>query len=134
MGNPFKCDQEVLSLHTMNPPKRSDIFSPDWGMLGRSIDAFRFFFQRQPLFQRYVSVAILLEYFFLVSSLSSFSTRVHTVAITQDQTKPATLRMLVRGLTNCTNVTNIELSWATNFYCINRTSPVVYDNRTQSRL
>ena len=27
----------------MTPPKRFDIFPPDWGMLRRSIDAFRFF-------------------------------------------------------------------------------------------
>ena len=35
---------EVLYLQPMIPPKRFDIFPPDWGMLRRSIDAFRFFF------------------------------------------------------------------------------------------
>ena len=34
-GNPFKCHKEVLSLQPMIPPKRFDIFSPDWGMLRR---------------------------------------------------------------------------------------------------
>ena len=35
-GNPFKCHEEVLYLQSMIPPKRFDIFSPDWGMLRRS--------------------------------------------------------------------------------------------------
>ena len=36
-GNPFKCDEEVLYLQSMIPPKRFDIISPpDWGMLRRS--------------------------------------------------------------------------------------------------
>ena len=36
-GNPFKCYEEFfLSLQPMISPKRSDIFSPDWGMLRRS--------------------------------------------------------------------------------------------------
>ena len=35
-GNPFKCHEEVLSLQPMIPPKRFDIFPPDWGILGRS--------------------------------------------------------------------------------------------------
>ena len=35
-GNPFKCHEEVLYLQPMIPPKRFDIFSPDWGMLRRS--------------------------------------------------------------------------------------------------
>ena len=35
-GNPFKCHEEVLSLQPMIPPKRFDIFPPDWGMLRRS--------------------------------------------------------------------------------------------------
>ena len=35
-GNPFKCHDEVLSLQPMTPPKRFDIFPPDWGMLRRS--------------------------------------------------------------------------------------------------
>ena len=34
-GNPFKC-HEVLCLQPMIPPKRFDIFPPDWGMLRRS--------------------------------------------------------------------------------------------------
>ena len=32
-GNPFKCHQEVLSLQPVIPPKRFDIFPPDWGMI-----------------------------------------------------------------------------------------------------
>ena len=32
-GNPFKCHEEVLYLQPMIPPKRFDIFPPDWGML-----------------------------------------------------------------------------------------------------
>ena len=35
-GNPFKCHEEVLYLQPLIPPKRFDIFSPDWGMLRRS--------------------------------------------------------------------------------------------------
>ena len=46
-GNPFKCHEKVLHLQPMVPPKRFDIFSPDWGMLRRSIDAFRFFFENK---------------------------------------------------------------------------------------
>ena len=34
--NPFKCHEEVLSLQPIIPPKRFDIFFPDWGMLKRS--------------------------------------------------------------------------------------------------
>ena len=34
--NPFKCHEEVLYLQPMIPPKRFDIFPPDWGMLRRS--------------------------------------------------------------------------------------------------
>ena len=30
-GNSIKCHEEVLSLQPMIPPKRFDIFSPDWG-------------------------------------------------------------------------------------------------------
>ena len=47
--NPFKCHEEFfLYLQpTMIPPKNAfDIFPPDWGMLRRSIDVFRFFFKR----------------------------------------------------------------------------------------
>ena len=29
-GNPFKCPEEVLSLQSMIPPKRFDIFPPVW--------------------------------------------------------------------------------------------------------
>ena len=50
-GNPFKCREEVLYLPPMIPPKRFEIFSPDWGMLRRSrcvqaegLDEFIFFF------------------------------------------------------------------------------------------
>ena len=35
-GNLFKCHEEVWSLQPMIPPKRFDIFPPDWGMLRRS--------------------------------------------------------------------------------------------------
>ena len=34
--NPFKCHEEVLNLQPMIPPKRFDIFPPDWEMLRRS--------------------------------------------------------------------------------------------------
>ena len=37
LGNPFKCHEEFfLSLQPMIPPKRSDIFPFDWGVLRRS--------------------------------------------------------------------------------------------------
>ena len=32
----LKCHDEVLYLQPMIPPKRFDIFPPDWGMLRRS--------------------------------------------------------------------------------------------------
>ena len=35
-GNLFKCHEEVLSLQPVIPPKRFDIFPPDWGMPRRS--------------------------------------------------------------------------------------------------
>ena len=35
-GNPFSCHEDVLSLQSMIPPKRFDIFPPDRGMLRRS--------------------------------------------------------------------------------------------------
>ena len=35
-GNLFKCHEEVLYLQPLIPPKRFDIFPPDWGMLRRS--------------------------------------------------------------------------------------------------
>ena len=44
-GNPFKCPEHVLSSQPMILPKRFDIFPPDWGMLRRGLDAFRFFFE-----------------------------------------------------------------------------------------
>ena len=31
--SPFICQADVLSLQSMIPPKRFDIFPPDWGML-----------------------------------------------------------------------------------------------------
>ena len=34
--NPFKCHEEALYLQPMIPPKRFDIFPPDWGILRRS--------------------------------------------------------------------------------------------------
>ena len=36
LGNPFKCHEEVLYLQPIIPPKRFDIFPPDWEMLRRS--------------------------------------------------------------------------------------------------
>ena len=33
--NPIKYHEEVLYLQPMIPPKRFDIFPPDWGMLRR---------------------------------------------------------------------------------------------------
>ena len=35
-GNPFEYHEEVLSLQPMIPPKRFNIFPPDWEMLKRS--------------------------------------------------------------------------------------------------
>ena len=35
-GNPFKSREEVLYLQAMIPPKRFDIYPPDWGMLRMS--------------------------------------------------------------------------------------------------
>ena len=35
-GNPFKCHEEVLYFQLLIPPKRFDIFPPDWGTLRRS--------------------------------------------------------------------------------------------------
>ena len=35
-GNPFECHEEGLYLQPMIPPKRFDIFPPDWWMLSRS--------------------------------------------------------------------------------------------------
>ena len=35
-GNSFKCHEEVSYLQPLIPPKRFDIFPPDWGMLRRS--------------------------------------------------------------------------------------------------
>ena len=32
---PLKCHEEVLSLQPMIPPKRFDIFPPDWGVMLR---------------------------------------------------------------------------------------------------
>ena len=43
-GNSFKCYEEVLYLQPMIPPRRFDIFSPDWGC-SEGLDAFRFFFE-----------------------------------------------------------------------------------------
>ena len=40
--NSIKCHEEILSLQPIIPPKRSDIFHPNWGML-RGLDASRFF-------------------------------------------------------------------------------------------
>ena len=46
-GDPFKCHEEVLYLQPLIPPKRFDIFPPDWGMLRKGLGAFRFFFKQQ---------------------------------------------------------------------------------------
>ena len=63
-GNPFKCLEEVLSLQPMIPPKRFDIFPPDWGMLRRYLDAFRFFIKQRSrnmgdMYQDIVEVLVL---------------------------------------------------------------------------
>ena len=42
-----KCHEEVLSSQPMIPPKRFDIFPSDWGMLRRSMGAFRFLFKNK---------------------------------------------------------------------------------------
>ena len=34
--NPFKCHEQALYHKLVIPPKRFDIFPPDWGMLRRS--------------------------------------------------------------------------------------------------
>ena len=44
-GNPFKCHEEDFYLQPMIPPKRFDIFLPDWGC-SEGLDAFRFFFKQ----------------------------------------------------------------------------------------
>ena len=45
--NPVKYHEEVFvfAAYYDPTPKRFDIFPPDWGMLRRSLDAFRFFFE-----------------------------------------------------------------------------------------
>ena len=43
-GNPFKCHEEVLSLQSIIPPKRFDIF-PLTGGCSEGLDAFRVFFK-----------------------------------------------------------------------------------------
>ena len=35
-GNPFECHEEASFLQPTIPPRRFDIFPPDWGMLRRS--------------------------------------------------------------------------------------------------
>ena len=51
--DPFKFHEEVLFLHPLIPPKRFDIFPPDWGMLRKSrgvqIKQIRFFFKNPML-------------------------------------------------------------------------------------
>ena len=44
LGNPFKCHEEVLSLQSMIPPKRFDIF-PLTGGCSEGLDTFRVFFK-----------------------------------------------------------------------------------------
>ena len=43
--NPFKYHEEDFDLQPMIPPKRVDIFPPDWGICSEGLDAFRFFFK-----------------------------------------------------------------------------------------
>ena len=45
-GNPFKCHEEVFYLQAMIPPKRLDVFLPDWGY-SEGLTAFRFFFNKK---------------------------------------------------------------------------------------
>ena len=46
-GNPFKCQEEVLFLQPLIPPKRFDFFPPTGGC-SEGLDAFRFFFKHLP--------------------------------------------------------------------------------------
>ena len=44
LENPVKCHEDVLSLQPTIPPKRFDIFPPDWGVLRRSTRCAQIFF------------------------------------------------------------------------------------------
>ena len=45
-ANPLKCHEEVLYLQPTIPPKRFDIFPPDWGAgCSEGLGAFSFFFK-----------------------------------------------------------------------------------------
>ena len=46
-GNPFKCQEEVLYLQPLIPPRRFDIFSPLTGGCSEGLGAFCFFFKQQ---------------------------------------------------------------------------------------
>ena len=48
-GNPFKCHEEVLSLQSMIPCKRFDIF-PLTGGYSEGLEAFGFYFKPQVVF------------------------------------------------------------------------------------
>ena len=57
----YTVDPKLLPLYLepMIPPKRFDIFPPDWGMLRRSTeDAFRFFFKNNPMSCEYCSMCV----------------------------------------------------------------------------
>ena len=43
-----------IAAYTIIPPKRLDIFPPDWGMLRKGLDAFIVFFKQLPRVRLYV--------------------------------------------------------------------------------
>ena len=45
LENPIKCNEEILSLQPMIPPKRFDIFFPDWGRMLRKSRCVQMFLQ-----------------------------------------------------------------------------------------
>ena len=55
-GNPFKCHEEALYLQPMIPPKRVDMFPPDWGMLKRS--------RCVQIFLQTATIILLLNYYY----------------------------------------------------------------------
>ena len=76
--NPLKYHEEVFvfAAYYDPTPKRFDIFPPDWGMLRRSLDAFRFFFEEDRSTTKKIQVpgstvevaCILLVFFFVFFS------------------------------------------------------------------
>ena len=46
LGTPIKYHEEFLSLHPIILPKRFGIPPPDWGMLRKGLNAFRFFLKQ----------------------------------------------------------------------------------------